>query len=333
VKLHFQYEQFLFGLLALLFFLVLFISLLAWKKRTIRKIGDKQLVKALIKDYSARLFTTKFIVFSLAFAAGVLAIANLRKAGTSEGIMRQGIDLVIALDVSNSMYATDLPPTRLERAKQMIDQLITGLPNDRIGLVLFAGQAYLQMPLTTDHRATQLFVSAANPASIPSQGTVIAEAMDKSADAFNTMEGRFKSVLLISDGEDHDPDALDKAAELAEKGIMVNTVGVGSTEGSPIYDPITGEEKKDATGNTVITKLNEEELKQIAEATNGAYTRLQGSTETVEAILAHLSQIDKKAFADVSLTDFKTYYGWFAGVMFLLLLAEFFIPESKRRAT
>ena len=330
---NYQFENtFFFWLLAAIpFFIFLFILLIRWKRKTIKRIGDIRLVKELIKGFSPRLFNAKFTLLSLAFAAGVVAVTNLRKPGDADSISRKGIDVVIALDVSRSMFAVDIQPNRLERAKQMILKLMDEMPDDRIGLVLFAGRAYLQMPLTTDHGAAKLFVTSASPDAIAMQGTVIADALQMSANAFNAKERRFKSVILISDGEDHDANALIKADELAEQGVMINTVGVGSAEGSQITDPVTGENKKDAMGNVVITRLNEDELKQIAQKTNGAYVHLQGSDEAVSALMKQLSQIDRKAYGDVSLTNFKTYYFWFAGFMFLLLLIESLIPERKKK--
>jgi len=297
----------------------------------IKRIGDKYLVKALIRTYSPGLFSLKFGLLSIAFAAGVVTVMDLRKPGDAEGINRKGIDVVIALDVSKSMLATDLAPNRLERAKQLIGKLMNAMPNDRIGLVLFAGKAYLQMPLTTDHGAAGMFVSSASPEAVPQQGTVVSEAIRRSANAFNAAERRFKAVVLISDGEDHDPEAVNTAKELSEHGMMINTVGIGSPEGSYIPDPATGQNKVDpATGSAIISKLNEEELKQIAANTNGIYVRLQESDEAVKQLQGHLSQIESKAYGDVSLMNFKAYYWWFAAVMLLLLLVEYFIPETKK---
>jgi len=289
------------------------------------------LVKALIKTYSPGLFSLKFGLLSIAFAAGVVTVMDLRKPGDAEGINRKGIDVVIALDVSKSMLATDLAPNRLERAKQLIGKLMNVMPNDRIGLVLFAGKAYLQMPLTTDHAAAAMFVSSASPDAVPQQGTVVSEAIRRSANTFNAAERRFKAVVLISDGEDHDPEAVKTAKELVEQGMMINTVGIGSPEGSYIPDPATGQNKVDpATGSAIISKLNEEELKEIAASTNGIYIRLQESDEAVKQLQEHLSQIESKAYSDVSLVNFKAYYWWFAAAMLVLLLAEYFIPETKK---
>ena len=312
-------------------FIFLFFLLLRWKRKTVKKIGDKNLVKQLIKNFSSRLFTLKFILFLVAFALGVVAVANLRKPGTADNISRKGIDVVIALDVSKSMLATDLPPDRLERAKQMILRLMNQMPDDRIALVLFAGKAYMQMPLTVDHGAAAIFVSSASPDAIPAQGTVFSEALRMSARAFNNREGRFKSVVLISDGEDHDQETVKATDELAQQGVMVCTVGIGSPEGSQIPDSATHDFKRDAMGNIVISKLNEDILKQIAEKTNGVYVHFDSSEQTVSALMAQLSQVERKTFTDVSLLNYKTYYMWFTMAMFLLLIFEFILPERKRR--
>ena len=310
---------------------MLFVFLLRWKKRTIKKIGDNRLVQQLIKNFSPQLFAGKFVLFSMAFALGIVAVANLRRPGSAENISRKGIDVVIALDVSKSMLATDLSPNRLERAKQMILKLMDQMPNDRIALVLFAGKAYMQMPLTIDHGAAAIFVSSATPDAIPAQGTVFSDALQMSARAFNTKEGRFKSVILISDGEDHDEEALKTAESISQQGIMVCTVGIGSPEGSQIPDNATNDYKRDAMGNIVISKLNEDELKQISEKTNGIYVHFESSDQTINDLMQQLSQVEKKTFTDVSLLNYTTYYMWFAGLMFLLLILEFVLPERKRR--
>jgi Ca-activated chloride channel homolog len=327
----FQYTQFLWLFSAVAIFICLFLLLVRWKKKTIKKIGDAKLVKQLIKNFSSRLFTTKFTLFSLAFALGVVAVSNLRKPGAADNIARKGIDVVIALDVSRSMLATDITPNRLERAKQMVLKLMNQMPNDRIGLVLFAGKAYLQMPLTVDHGAAAIFVSAASPDAVPTQGTVFSEALQMSARAFNTKEGRFKSVVLISDGEDHDEETLKTAADLAQQGVMVCTVGIGSPEGAQIPDSATHDFKRDAMGNIVVSKLNEAILQQIAQNTNGIYVHFENGEQTVDALMKQLSQVEKKAFVDVSLLNYKTYYMWFTMAMFLLLILEFIIPERRRK--
>ena len=325
----FQHKEFIFLFAGIAILALLFMGLLQWKKKVTKRIGDKNLVKALISNYSSKLFTSKFIVVSAAFAIGVIAVMNPRKPGESIAVNKKGIDIVIALDVSKSMLAADLAPNRLERAKQFVTKLMNEMPNDRIALVLFAGKAYLQMPLTTDHGASQLFVSSASPDAVPQQGTVISDALEMSANAFNASDKKFKTVLLISDGEDHDEDAVATAKKLSEQGVMINTIGIGSPEGATIPDPATGDVKKDEAGNTVVSKLNEDVLKQIAQETNGIYIRLQSSDEAVSILTKQLSQIDKKSFSDISQMNFKTFFIWFAAAMFILLLVENFIPERN----
>ena len=289
------------------------------------------MVKVLTSNFSSPLFTTKFFLLSLGFAIGVVAVMNPRKPGAADNVTRKGIDVVVAMDVSKSMLATDLAPSRLERAKQFINKLMAAMPDDRIGLVLFAGKAYLQMPLTADHGAARLFVSSASPESVPQQGTVISDALNMSVRAFNPKERRFKAIVLISDAEDHDAEAIATAIELAEQGVMINSIGVGSPEGSYILDPATGQNKVDESGATVISKLNEVTLKEIAAKTNGTYIRLQGSDEAVAELKQQLSQIESKAYGDISLLNYKTFYMWFAGAMLLILVIEYFIPERRKK--
>jgi Ca-activated chloride channel family protein len=327
----FQYKEFLLIGSAVIIFILLFILLLRWKRRATQRIGDKKLVNLLTSDYSPGLFALKFILFTLAYASGVIAVANLRKPGAGDNITRKGIDVVFALDASKSMLATDIAPNRLGNAKQLILNMMSRMPNDRVALVLFGGQAYRQMPLSYDHDAAAMFVTTASPEDIPSQGTNLADAMSMSAKAFNSLEGRFKTIILISDGEDHSQVSMDTAQEIAKQGIMICTVGIGSPEGSPIPDSTTGEMKKDAGGNVIISRLNEEELKTIAQTTHGGYVHLVNIDIAANELLTQLSQIEKKTFSDVSLLNYNTYYAWFAMPMFLLLMIEFLLPETRRK--
>ena len=330
MKLHFQHTQYIWLFAALVVFAALFFLRSRWKQQVIKRIGDLKLIRLLIGGFSPTRFKLKFSLLSLAFIAGVFGLMNLQKPGAADGLSRKGIDVVIALDVSRSMMATDMPPNRLERAKELINRLMNAMPDDRFALIVFAGKAYLQMPLTNDHGAASMFVSAAGPDAIAEQGTVISEALRRTAGVFNANERRFKSVILISDGEDHDPEAVKTATELAGQGMMISTVGIGSPEGSYITDPATGENKKDESGSQVISKLNEDELKEIASVTKGTYVRLDDSAEAVAKLRSQLSQIESIALDDVSLLNFKTYYWIFAGLMLLLLIAEFLIPETRR---
>lgn len=327
----FQYKEAGWLFAAPVLLLLLYLLYQQWHRSTARRFGDPQLVQQLISAWSPRRAHIRFALLLLALSAGIVAVMNPRVPGESDNKIRKGIDMAIALDVSKSMLATDLPPNRLERAKQFIRRLTTEMPDDRIALVLFAGKAYLQMPLTADHGAALLFAEAATPASIPQQGTVLSDALTMSAGVFNPQDKRFKSVILLTDGEDHDDAALNTAKELAGKGVMINTIGIGSVQGSQLTDSFTGLPKRDETGTPVQSRLNESLLRDIAAATNGVYHQLQGSEEAVKVIRAQLAQIDRKAYGDTSLMDFHSYYMWFAAAMLILLLAAFSFPVTPAK--
>lgn len=293
--------------------------------------GDRRLVDLLTKGFSSRLHLLKYILLFIAFSAGIIAAMNPRKPGADTEESRKGIDVAIALDVSRSMLAEDLAPNRLERAKQFIRKLMEAMPNDRMALVLFAGKAYLQMPLTIDHGAASMFVSSASTASVPQQGTVIGEALEMSLNAFNEKEARFKTIILISDGEDHDEEAQSTARDLADQGVMINSIGLGSPQGATIPDPVSGGLKKDENGMPVVSKLNETMLRELAESTHGTYVKLEGTEDAVTAIQSQLANIERTAFADMSRMNFTTYYMWFAALMFIFLLVEQFIPEWRKK--
>lgn len=234
MHLQFQHKNLLWLWIILALLVFLYALYLHWKKRTLSRFGDPALVQALMPDYSKRLSFIKYLFLFGAMIAGILAALNPGTIGGSDQLKRKGIDLAIALDVSKSMLAADQAPSRLERARQFVTKLMDEMPDDRIALILFAGKAYMQMPLTTDHGAARLFVMAASPDAVPQQGTVLSDAMEISSRAFSPADKRFKTILLISDGEDHDRDAARKAKELAEQGVMILTVGIGSPEGSTI---------------------------------------------------------------------------------------------------
>lgn len=303
-----------------------------WKRRVAKRLGEPRLVNELLKTRSTPKTVLKFSLVTLAFVLGCIALANPRKPEEGSGEARKGIDVMVALDLSNSMLATDVAPSRLSHAKALIHQLATSMPNDRIGLVVFAGQAYVQVPLTYDHSALDLFVNAANPSLITAQGTAISQALDRAEKAFTTSEDRYKGVILITDGENHDVNAVTKAQELASKGILINTVGIGSPVGGTIIDPVTKETKKDASGNPVISRLNEQLLREIATAAKGEYVHLEQSATAARQLAALLSTAEKKALVDVSQLNYETFYMWFALPMLLLLLAEVFFPERKKAA-
>ena len=217
----FQHIEYLIGLAVLPVMIALYIFVIRWKKKTITKIGDPDLVSQLILGYSQKKFRLKFILFSVAFAIGIIALASPRLPLGNNMVSRSGIDVMIALDVSKSMLAQDIKPDRLERAKQVLSKLIDQLGDDRIGIVVFAGRAYLQMPLTTDHAAAKMYLSSATPAVVPTQGTVIGDALKMCYASFGVKEKKFKSIILVSDGEDHDENALTLAKAIASEGVQM----------------------------------------------------------------------------------------------------------------
>ncbi len=326
----FQYIEYLFALAAIPIFLLLYFLVLRWKKKTIKKIGDKKLVQEMIKNYSPQKFAIKFILIVAAFASGVVALANLRTPNGSEKISRNGIDVMIALDVSKSMLAQDIKPSRLERAKQTLSKLIDKLSNDRVGIVVFAGKAYLQMPLTGDHSAAKMYLNSASPDIVPTQGTVIGEALQLCYNSFNTNEKKYKSIILLSDGEDHDEAAAKITEQLAAEGVIINTVGIGSPEGASIIDPATNQPKKDNEGNIVITKLNELELKTIAEKGNGIYQLYNNTDDVVAALQEQLSSMGQRMVTEDSLINYKSYFQYFLLASLLLLIIEVLISERKK---
>ena len=330
MMLSFQHYNYFIVLAAIPLLLVLFFVVLNWKKRTIKKIGDANLVKEMIKNHSPQKFALKFILILFAFTAGVFALVNLRSPQGVEQVNRNGIDIMIALDVSKSMLAQDIKPNRLERAKQAISKLIDKLSNDRIGIVVFAGKAYLQMPLTGDHGAAKMYLSSASTDVVPTQGTVISDALKMCYSSFNSKEKKYKAVVLISDGEDHDEGALKIAGDMADEGIVINTVGIGSSQGSTFIDELTNQPKTDNEGNIVITKLNEEELQKIAEKGNGSYQLFSNTDELVNKLDAQLSSMDQRTVVEDSQINYENYFPYFLMLALLLLVIELFISERKK---
>jgi tetratricopeptide (TPR) repeat protein len=328
---HFQYTQYLLSLTAIPVIILLFILLVRWKKRAAKKIGDPFLVAQLTKSFSSKKFKLKLAAFLAGFTLCGFAVAGLVEPDGSQKITRKGIDMMIALDVSKSMLAQDIQPSRLERAKQVVSKIIDNSPEDKIGFVIFAGRAYLQMPMTVDHEAAKMYLSSASPDDVPTQGTVISDALKMCFSAFNPKEKTYKAIILISDGEDHDDDALKIAKQLGKEGIMINTIGIGSPQGAPIMDPETNSYKTDDKGNTVITKLNQQELSEIAKDGNGLYQLYSTTNEVANNIKTRLSGIGKEAsVSDSSYKAFKQYFQYLLGAALVFLILEFFISEKKK---
>lgn len=303
----------------------------ARRKAVIKKIGEPALVALLLRGYNPKAAIQKFLLAVVVLTALILALANVRRPTGTQNINRAGIDVMIALDVSKSMLAQDISPNRLERARQMLSRLIDNMGNNRVGIVIFAGKAYLQMPLTGDASAAKMYLSAASVESVPTQGTVIGDALKMCFASFDSKEKKYKAVVLVSDGEDHDASANELAAQMSKEGVVIYTVGIGSPSGAPLIDLATGEMKKDAQGNNVISKLNEDALKEIARNGNGAYMHYSNSDAVAAAISKQLAGMDKRAVKDESLINYQSFYQWLLGLALLLLIAELFINEVKTK--
>ena len=325
-----EHTELLWAFSAVPLMILVFVILQYNKKRLLARLGDYPLVKAMIPDVSLAKQISKFILFTFAFSFLVMSICNLQTGSKMQEVKREGGDIMICLDVSNSMLAEDLSPNRLERAKQAIEKFIEKLEGDRIGMVVFAGEAYVQLPITTDYSAAKLFLHGINPNMIPVQGTAVGAALEKAIESFGQDVGKNKAIVIITDGENHEDDAIKIAEDAAKEGLTIHTIGIGSLDGSPIPHYLNGIKsgyKKDKEGNTVVTKLNEKLLQEIASAGNGVYIKANNNDVGLNAILDQLKELDKKQFESKMYTDYEDQFQWFAGAALLLLLIEFMFSE------
>lgn len=328
-----QHINYLWGLGALALPVLLFVLYLRWKKNVVKKNKYGAALALLTKNHSRTAFTARFLLLLTAMALLVVSLANLRAPGKGASINRKGIDIVFALDISKSMLAEDVKPNRLERAKLLINKITEEWPDNRTALVVFAGHAYMQMPLTYDYAAARMLVNNASPETAPSAGTAIGEALQMCSAVFGAREKKFKAVVLITDGEDHGEDALREAKNLKDSGAILLAIGMGSETGAQLTDPVTKEFKKDVNGQTVISKLNSALLQQLAQATDGKYIHYTETAPVMTVVKETLGALGKRNIPDKSLVNYTSYYGWFVTAALVLLLAELFIRETKRLKT
>ncbi|MBC7720397.1 MAG: VWA domain-containing protein [Pedobacter sp.] len=328
--LQFQNIEFLYGLAMIIPLVGLFFYVLKWKQKKKRLLGDERLVNQLTKNYSHKKYKLKIIGIIIAISLLIISAANLRKPLAVKGSGSKGIDVMIMLDVSKSMLSQDEKPSRLDKAKQLIYQLTNQLQGNRIGFIVFAGQAYLQMPLTADAVATKMFVSNASPDAINVQGTVISDALNLCKASLDVKEKKYKAAILITDGEDHDEKALDAAKALADNGVVLHTIGVGSVEGTPIREAGTNDYKRDISGQTIITKLNQDLLQQLSKETGGTYHHLTNTSEVSNQLVNTLNAMETKAIGNAGgHQDYQSFYIIFLLLALVLLLTESFISEKK----
>jgi Ca-activated chloride channel family protein len=309
--------------------IVLYVIYLRWRKAKINKLADPGLIKHLVKGRISGRSTTRIVLLIIALFFSIVGLANLQKGAQTEKAERKGVDVFFALDVSKSMLAKDVQPDRLTRAKQLIETMINQMVNDRVGLVVFAGKAYLQVPLTIDYSASKMLLGTVNPDMIPTQGTVLGDAIDLANTSFSRKERKYKSIILISDGEDHDERALDAAKEAAKEGVIIHTIGIGSPQGATIFDAETGAPKLDENGQPVITKLNEDALKSIAASTGGTYTYLTNTKQAADKLTSLVDSMEGKSFGSVLFTDYNSYFQYFIAAALLLIIAEWIIPAAS----
>jgi Ca-activated chloride channel homolog len=302
-------------------------------RKALKRLGDTNLVEGLMPEMSRIRPLIKFVLQLIAFSAGVLMLSRPQFGSKIEDIKKQGVEVIIALDVSNSMLAEDIQPDRLTRAKQAISRLVDNLDNDKIGLIVFAGDAYIQIPITTDYISAKMFLSSINPNIVPKQGTAIGAAINLGIRSFSPGEGKSKAMIIITDGENHEDDPVKAAEDASKAGIVIYTIGIGSTDGVPIPLMINGRKDylKDAGGNTVVTKLDEEILKRIALSTNGNYVRANNSNIGLDEIYDQIKKMKKQDLESTMYTEYNDQFQVFAAIALFLLIVDFIIMERKNR--
>ena len=320
-------------LLILLGMLLVFLWTQLWKKRTKRKFSDLTLLERLSPDQSAFKSVLKFITLSLSFICLIIALVN-PKIGTSlQTVKREGVDIVFAIDVSKSMLAEDIAPSRLEKAKQLTTQIINNLVSDRVGIIAYAAKAVPQLPITTDYSSAKMFLQNLNTDMLSSQGTAIDEAIQLSRSYYNDEEQTNRVLVIISDGEDHNDLSLEVAEAAAEEGIKIFTIGVGTEKGGPIplkRNGIVMSYKKDQNGATVITKLNTNTLSEIAKEANGTYVDGKNTNDVIETIGDILNKMDKKEFEAKEFAEFEDQFQWFLGLGLFFLILDILFLERKQ---
>jgi Ca-activated chloride channel family protein len=329
----FAHPEYLYALAALPVIAILFFLMQGWKKRARKRLGDSQLVDQLTegRSKSKPVFKIIFSLTGLAFI--ILACANPQIGTRLEEVKREGVDIIIALDVSNSMRAEDIRPNRLERSKQAISRLIDKLENDRIGMIVFAGQAYVQLPITSDFAAAKLFLSTIETDMVPTQGTCIGCAIDLAGESFVGNDNKHKALVIITDGENHEEDAVESAKKANEKGIVIHTIGMGSPDGAPIPINRNGmhDYLKDKEGNTVITKLDPLTLERVAAEGKGVFIQATNSDDGLSSILNQINKMEKKSFGTKQFTGFEDRFQYFLAAGLLLLLFEYSLTEKRSK--
>ena len=323
---------YLFAILPLV--VLLFLAVLWWKKRTQKKFAAVPLLSRIAPNHSIFKSVLKLVFLLLGLSFLILALVNPKMGIKLKTIKREGVDIVFALDVSKSMLAEDIAPNRLEKAKQIISKTIEKLGSDRVGVIVYAGNAYPLLPITTDHASAKMFLQNANPDMVSSQGTAINEALDLAKTYYNNDEQTNRFLVIISDGEDHEKNTIALAEDIAKEGIKVYTVGVGSEKGAPIplkRNGVLNGYKKDREGEVVITQRHADVLKDIAEKANGIYIDGNRTDKPVKSLIDVVSNAQKHEFETKQFSDYKDQFQWFVGIALFFLLIDIVLHEKKTK--
>ena len=327
-------EKIFFYLLGIIPIMVLlFIGLQVWKSRQQKNFAESRLLKRLAPARSVFKPTLKLLFVLLGLTSLIIALVNPKMGTKLETVRREGVDIVFAVDVSKSMLAEDIAPNRLEKAKRLVSEIINQLASDRVGIIAYAGQAYPQLPITTDYGAAKMFLQGLNTDMLSSQGTAINEAIELASTYFDDEEQTNRILFIISDGEDHSGTATLDAVDLAlNEGIKIFTIGVGKNKGAPIpikRNGVVERLKKDSKGEVVITRLNSGILEDIASEGNGSYVDGSDTEDAVALVKETLDQMDKKEFEAKQFADYKDQFQWFLGAALFFLFADVFFLNRK----
>ncbi len=327
----FEHPEYFYLLLVIPFLAFLYIYSMRSKKNAIKRFGNMSVLRQLMPDVSLKKQYLKYWLVSICVVLLIFLIAGPQFGSKLETVKRQGVEVMVCLDVSKSMLSTDISPDRLEKSKQILSKLVDNLKNDKIGLIIFAGDAYVQLPITSDYVSAKMFLSSINPSMVPVQGTAIGAAVRLATRSFSPNETSDKTIILITDGENHEDDAIGAVKAAAEKGITTNVLGVGLPAGAPI--PVGGNNNflKDKDGNVVITKLNEEMCQEIAAAGGGMYARTDNTNASLKALQQEIDKMNKSDIESKVYTAYDEKYQILAWIVLFVLVLEFFVLDRKNR--
>ena len=327
--LNFAQSQYLLLLLLIPVFFIVQALVLKMRRNRIRKFGDEALVSGLMPSYSKGKVWVRLVLFSIGFFFFVIGLSRPQIGAKLKEHETKGAEIMIVLDVSNSMLAEDYSPNRLERAKLAISRLVDKLREDRIGLIVFAGNSFVQLPITTDYVSAKMFLNSITTGSVPVQGTAIGEAINTAMRSFSVQSEKSRAIIVITDGENHEDDPVAAAKQAAEMGVRVFTIGVGSPEGKPI--PMDGELLKDKDGEIVVTRLDEKVLQDVAQAGNGVYVRAGNSEFGLNPIIENIKRMEDEKYNSIVFEEFDEQFMYFLGIALFFFVIEMLVGDRRSR--